>query len=75
MQTIKGSAVARKTRTWKTLKQIIATERSLQWTADTALCELLGLLILILLFLFFAVVSKKFVHIHSLMQIIEIIQQ
>jgi len=40
-QATKGSAVARKTRTWKSLKQIVAAERSLQWTADTALCELL----------------------------------
>lgn len=36
-EAIKGSAVARKTRTWKSLKQIVAAERSLQWTADTAL--------------------------------------
>jgi len=42
IQTTKGSAAVRKTRTWKTLKQIVAAERSLQWTADTALCELLS---------------------------------
>jgi len=40
LQAMKGSAVGRKTRTWKTLKQIVAAERSLQWTSDTALCEL-----------------------------------
>jgi len=39
IQTTKGSAAVRKTRTWKSLKQIVAAERSLQWTADTALCE------------------------------------
>jgi len=40
LQATKGSAVARKTRTSKTLKQIVAAERSLQWTSDTALCEM-----------------------------------
>jgi len=38
-QTTKGSASSRKSRTWKTLKQIVAAERSVQWTADTALCK------------------------------------